>query len=81
MFLHGPCRVFVSKGQGCGLKESSGNSWKVITARKKHSPWKGKNGDTPIGYSGRAALKREQRERLESNHREKQIQPSEKKER
>jgi hypothetical protein len=34
--------------------------------RNKHSPRKGRNGDIPIGYSGRAVLRREQREELEN---------------
>jgi hypothetical protein len=28
--------------------------------RNKHSPWKGRNCDTPIVYSGRAVLRKEQ---------------------
>jgi hypothetical protein len=45
------------------LEESHHRKDQAICRKVRHHkkrPWKGRNGDTPIGYSGRTALRREQ---------------------
>jgi hypothetical protein len=46
-----------SQGEPSHGKEGKTNRW-----CHKHSPWRGRDGGTHVGYSGRTALRRKQRD-------------------